>query len=64
MAEALGLGPHGHTLYDVRGAGAHGTHEGAWDADRIAQSVLASYGQHYGLTLFFADVEVFRSEKC
>jgi nitrogen regulatory protein P-II 2 len=78
VAEALRLGAHGYTVYDVRGAGAHGTHEGAWDvdrtiemkvicdadvADRIAQSVLATYGQHYGLSLFFADVEVFRAEK-
>ncbi len=72
------LGAHGYTVYDVRGAGAAGEREGAWEADRtiemkvicdadvadrIAQAVLASYGQNYGLSMFFADVTVLRADK-
>ncbi len=72
------LGAHGYTVYDVRGAGAAGEREGAWEADRtiemkvicsaevaerIAQTVLASYGQDYGLSMFFADVTVLRADK-
>jgi nitrogen regulatory protein P-II 2 len=32
-------------------------------ADAIAQHVLADYAQDYGVTLYFADVQVLRSEK-
>jgi nitrogen regulatory protein P-II 2 len=71
-------GAHGYTVYDVRGAGGSGEREGAWEADRtiemkvicdtevaerIAQAVLASYGQNYGLSLFFCDVTVLRADK-
>jgi nitrogen regulatory protein P-II 2 len=72
------LGAHGYTVYDVRGAGAAGEREGAWEADRtiemkvicdadvaerIGQAVLAAYSQHYGLSLFFTDVTVLRAGK-
>jgi nitrogen regulatory protein P-II 2 len=32
-------------------------------ADAIAQHVLAEYAQDYGVSLYFADVQVLRSEK-
>lgn len=72
------LGAQGYTIYDVRGAGHTGERQGDWEADRtiemkivcdsqvadnIARHVLASYGQDFGLTLFFADVAVVRAEK-
>ncbi|HWP19656.1 MAG TPA: transcriptional regulator [Burkholderiaceae bacterium] len=72
------LGAHGYTVYDVRGEGSTGVREGAWEADRtiemkvicdatvadhIAEHVLKQYAQHYGVTLFFADVQVLRPEK-
>lgn len=59
------------------GSSAH-QREGAWDADRtiemkiicdpavadaIAEHVLAAYGQHYSVALYFADVEVARPAK-
>jgi nitrogen regulatory protein P-II 2 len=52
--------------------------EGSWDndrtiemkiicspevADHLAAHLLAEYAEHYGLTLYFADVQVLRSEK-
>jgi len=72
------LGAHGYTVYDVRGAGAAGEREGSWEADRtiemkvicaadvadrIGNAVLAAYGEHYGVSLFFADVSVLRDNK-
>jgi nitrogen regulatory protein P-II 2 len=78
VQEARRLGAHGYTVHDVRGAGMTGTREGAWEADRtveikvicdaevaesIAQAVLARFGEHFGVTLFFADVTVVRAEK-
>jgi len=72
------LGAHGYTVHDVRGAGAAGTREGTWEADRtiemkvicaadvadrIGNAVLAAYGDHYGVSLFFADVSVLRDDK-
>jgi nitrogen regulatory protein P-II 2 len=72
------IGAHGYTIYDVRGSGASGNREGAWEADRtirmevicdtatadeIASYVMATYSQNYGLTLFFADVKVLRPKK-
>lgn len=71
-------GAHGYTVYDVRGAGAAGAREGAWEADRtiemkvicaadvadrIGDAVLAAYGDHYGVSMFFADVSVLRDNK-
>jgi hypothetical protein len=32
-------------------------------ADRIGHAVLAACGDHYGLSMFFADVSVLRDEK-
>jgi nitrogen regulatory protein P-II 2 len=72
------MGAHGHTVHDVRGAGAAGPRDGDWEADRtiemkvlcspdvadrIGESVLATYGVHYGLTLFFQDAWVLRDHK-
>lgn len=72
------LGAHGHTVHDVRGAGAGGAREGAWEADRtiemkvvcsdevadrIGEAVLATYGEHYSLSMFFSDVAVLRPDK-
>lgn len=72
------LGAQGYTVHDVRGAGAAGTREGTWEADRtievkvicdaevadrIGQAVLQAYGDHYGLSMFFADVTVLRAGK-
>lgn len=74
----MDLGAHGYTVCDVRGAGAAGEREGAWEADRniemkvicaadvaarIGQAVLRAYGEHYGLSMFFADVSVLRDDK-
>lgn len=75
---AMELGAHGYTVYDVRGAGAAGAREGTWEADRtiemkvicaadvadrIGDAVLATYGDHYGVSMFFADVSVLRDNK-
>lgn len=72
------LGAHGYNITDVRGAGAGGAREGAWDADRtirmevvcsetvadtIAEHVLLTYAPNYGLTVYVADVDVFRPQK-
>jgi nitrogen regulatory protein P-II 2 len=53
-------------------------HEGAWDSDRtiemkvvcdaqiadaLAQHVLDTYAAHYGVTLYFTDVQVIRPQK-
>jgi nitrogen regulatory protein P-II 2 len=76
--EARRLGAHGYTVYDVRGAGGSGAREGAWEADRtvemkivcdadvadkIAQTLLETYGENYALSLFFSDVAVLRANK-
>jgi nitrogen regulatory protein P-II 2 len=78
VQDVLRLGARGYTVYDVRGAGAAGPREGAWEADRtvemkvicdadvaerIGQTVLAAYGEHYGLSMYFADVAVLRGAK-
>lgn len=72
------LGAHGYTVADVRGSGATGVREGIWEADRtirmeilcdesvadeIASNVIAKYADHYGLTLYFSEVDVLRPEK-
>jgi len=72
------LGAQGYTVCDVRGAGHGGIREGSWEADRsiemkvicdgevadrIAAHVLNEYAPNFGLTLFFADVEVLRPGK-
>lgn len=76
--EVMALGAHGYTTYDVRGAGRGGIREGAWEAertiemkvicdvevaDRIAARILERWGPNYSLTIFLADVTVFRPER-
>lgn len=76
--ELLALGAHGYTVGDVRGRGAHGEREAAWEADRnvrieviceeevaqrIALHVKERYAQHYALVVYVADVAVLRAEK-
>lgn len=78
IRDARQFGAHGYTIYDVRGGGEKGEREAAWDADRMvemkviceeavasrmAAHVLASYAPHYAVTLFTADVGVFRPQK-
>lgn len=78
VKDALRLGAHGYNVTDVRGGGASGTREGAWEADRtirmevvcetavadqIAAHVLTTYATNFGVTMFFADVQVLRPQK-
>ncbi len=71
-------GAHGHTVHDVRGAGQYGEREGSWEADRsielkivcseavanqIASEAMTRFAANFGLTMFFADVEVLRPNK-
>jgi nitrogen regulatory protein P-II 2 len=72
------LGAAGYTVIDVRGGGHSGVREGTWEADRtirmevvcetgvadrIATTLLAEYGKHYGLTIYFSEVQVLRPNK-
>lgn len=72
------LGAAGYTVIDVRGGGHSGVREGTWEADRtirmeviceagvadrIALALLTAYGQHYGLTIYFSEVQVLRPNK-
>lgn len=78
IRDARQFGAHGYTLYDVRGGGERGERSAEWDADRLvemkvicddavaaqlAQHVLAQYAPNYAVTLFTADVGVFRPQK-
>ena len=78
VADARAAGAHGYTVHDVRGRSEYATREGHWEADRtiemkviceahvadqIAQHLMATYAPHYGITLFFSDVQVLRPEK-
>ena len=78
ISDAKRLGAQGYTMYDVRGGSQYATHEGSWDADRmiemkvicdapvadaIASHVIAEYASHYGVSLFFSDIEVARPQK-
>jgi nitrogen regulatory protein P-II 2 len=78
IRDARQFGAHGYTLYDVRGGGAGGERAAQWDADRLiemkvicdaavaeplARHVLERYAPHYAVTLFTADVGVFRPQK-
>lgn len=71
-------GAHGHTVHDVRGSGQFGEREGNWEADRsielkivcsepvasqIAAEAMTRYAANFGLTMFFADVDVLRPDK-
>jgi nitrogen regulatory protein P-II 2 len=72
------LGALGYTVTDVRGGGHSGIREGAWEADRtirmevvcdaavadqIGDYVLSTYAVNYGLTIYFAPVQVLRPNK-
>ena len=78
VRELKQFGAHGYTVHDVRGGGVSGDREGTWEADRtieikivcdtdvadrIAEHVLATHADRYGLTMFFADVAVLRADK-
>jgi nitrogen regulatory protein P-II 2 len=78
IADARGLGAQGYTITDVRGGGERGEREARWEADRsiemkvicdeavaaqLARHVLATYAPNYAMTLFTADVGVFRPQK-
>jgi nitrogen regulatory protein P-II 2 len=72
------LGALGYTISDVRGGGLRGEREGAWEADRsvelkfvcsvdiadrIAAHLLGQFAPNYAMTIWMADVQVFRAEK-
>jgi nitrogen regulatory protein P-II 2 len=78
VRDARSFGAHGYTIADVRGGGERGEREARWEADRsiemkvicdeavaaeLARHVLASYAPNYSVTLFTADVGVFRPQK-
>ncbi len=78
IRDARQFGAHGYTISEVRGGGARGEREAAWEADRsiemkvicdetvaeqLAQHVLATYAPHYAVTMFTTDVGVFRPQK-
>ena len=78
IRDARSFGAHGYTISEVRGGGERGDREARWEADRsiemkvicdetvaaqLAQHVLQSYASNYALTLFTADVGVFRPQK-
>jgi nitrogen regulatory protein P-II 2 len=78
LADARRFGAHGYTITEVRGGGQHGDREAAWEADRsievkvicdaaiaerLAAHVLATYAPNYAVTMFTADVGVFRPQK-
>ena len=78
VRDARGFGAHGYTIAEVRGGGQRGDREARWEADRsiemkvicdedvaarLARHVLDAYAQHFALTLFTADVGIFRPQK-
>lgn len=78
VADCRRMGAQGYTVSEVRGGGLHGDREGAWEADRsislqvvctdpvadrIAHHVLERYAPDYAVSLFLADVAVFRAQK-
>lgn len=78
VRDARRFGALGYTIYDVRGGGETGERQAQWDADRLvemkiicdesvaarlAEHVLQTYAQNYAVTLFTADVGVFRPQK-
>lgn len=78
VQDARRLGAIGYTASAVRGGGLQGDREGAWEADRsvelkivcgtdtaarIARHLLDVYAPNYAMTIWLADVEVFRQEK-
>jgi nitrogen regulatory protein P-II 2 len=78
VRDARSFGAHGYTISEVRGGGERGDREARWEADRsieikviceeavaakLAQHVLETYAPNYAVTLFTADVGVFRPQK-
>lgn len=78
VEDVFRFGAHGYTIADVRGGGRGGTREGAWEADRsievkvicdadvaerLAAHLLATYGEHYSVTIYLDEVRVLRPEK-
>ena len=78
VRDARSFGAHGYTISEVRGGGERGDREARWEADRsiemkviceaavaakLAKHVLDEYAKHYAVTLFTADVGVFRPQK-
>ena len=78
ILDAKRLGAQGYTVHDVRGGSQYATHEGSWDADKmiemkiicdeavadaLASHVINQYASHYGVSLFFSDIEVMRPQK-
>jgi nitrogen regulatory protein P-II 2 len=78
VRDARRFGALGHTIYDVRGGGETGERAAQWDADRLiemkvicddsvairlAEHVLQTYAPNFAVTLFTADVGVFRPQK-
>lgn len=78
VRDARAHGAQGWTVVDVRGGGQHGRREASWEADRsiemkviceaavatrLADHLLERYARDYALTLFVAEVGVFRPEK-
>lgn len=78
LRDARQFGAVGYTITEARGGGAGGEREAAWEvdrsievkvicdaavADRLAEHVLATYAPHYAVTMFIADVGVFRPQK-
>lgn len=78
VRDARAFGAHGYTIADVRGGGERGDREARWEADRsiemkviceeavaakLAQHVLDRYAANYAVTLFTADVGIFRPQK-
>lgn len=78
IQDARRLGALGYTTSEVRGGGLRGDREGAWEADRsvelkivcavdiadrIAAHLLDKFAPNYAMTIWLADVQVFRAEK-
>ncbi len=78
ISDARKFGAHGYTITEVHGGGERGEREAQWEADRsieikvicddlvaerLAQHVLASYAANYAVTIFTADVGVYRPQK-
>jgi nitrogen regulatory protein P-II 2 len=78
VRDARAFGAHGYTITEVRGGGERGDREGRWEADRsiemkvicdvdvaakLAEHVLASYAPNYAVTLYTAEVGIFRPQK-
>jgi nitrogen regulatory protein PII len=76
--EIRSAGVGGYTVFDARGAGAHGERAGDWDEnrnvcllvvcdetrlERIAERIAEAYTQDWAIALWISDVEVFRPDK-